>query len=77
VTCETHPVCEKHYLHHLRKTAATRWLHSGINILKIKDWLGHSSLEITQGYLDDVNPSGEDMQARIGQGGAAVNRPQV
>jgi integrase len=69
VTCETHPVCEKHYLHRLRKTAATRWLHSGINILKIKDWLGHSSLEITQGYLDDVNPSGEDVQAKIDKAG--------
>jgi len=27
------------------------------------------SLEITQQYLDDVNPSGEDMQARIDKAG--------
>jgi hypothetical protein len=52
-----------------RQTAATRWLHSGTNILKIKDWLGRSSLEITQGYLDDVNPSGEDVQAKIDKAG--------
>jgi hypothetical protein len=51
------------------QTAATRWLQSGINILKIKDWLGHSSLEITQGCLDDVNPSGEDVQAKIDKAG--------
>jgi len=44
-------------------------LQSGINILKIKDWLGHSSLEITQGCLDDVNPSGEDVQAKIDKAG--------
>ena len=69
MTCETRPVCEKHYLHRLRKTAATRWLHSGINLRQIQLWLGHSSLEVTQQYLDDVNPSGKDMQARIDKAG--------
>ena len=69
VTCETRPVCEKHYLHRLRKTAATRWLHSGINIRKIQSWLGHSSLEVTQLYLDDVSPSGDDEQSKIDKAG--------
>ena len=69
VTCETRPVCEKHYLHRLRKTAATRWLHNGINIRKIQSWLGHSSLEVTQLYLDDVSPSGDDEQSKIDKAG--------
>ena len=69
VTCETRPVCEKHYLHRLRKTAATRWLHSGINIRKIQSWLGHSSLEVTQLYLDDVSPTDDDEQSKIDKAG--------
>jgi integrase len=69
VTCETRPVCEKHYLHRLRKTAATRWLHNGINIRKIQSWLGHSSLEVTQLYLDDVSPNGDDEQSKIDKAG--------
>jgi integrase/recombinase XerD len=51
-TCETRPVCEEHYLHRLRKTAATNWLRSGFDLMKIKSWLGHKSLEVTQIYLD-------------------------
>jgi integrase/recombinase XerD len=52
VTCETHTVCDEHYLHRLRKTAATNWLRSGFDLMKIKAWLGHKSLEVTQIYLD-------------------------
>ncbi|HMI52814.1 MAG TPA: site-specific integrase [Candidatus Saccharimonadales bacterium] len=74
VTCETRPVCEKHYLHRLRKTAATRWLHNGINIRKIQSWLGHSSLEVTQLYLDDVSPSGDDEQSKIDKAGRLRQR---
>ena len=51
VSCADRPVCEKHYLHRLRKTAATRWLRSGINLLDIQNWLGHKSLETTKIYL--------------------------
>jgi integrase len=69
VTCETRPVCEKHYLHRLRKTAATRWLNHGINIRKIQSWLGHSSLEVTQLYLDDVSPNRDDEQSKIDKAG--------
>jgi len=52
MTCETHPLCEEHYLHRLRKTAATNWLRSGFDLMKIRSWLGHKSLEVTQIYLD-------------------------
>jgi integrase len=51
-TCDSRPVCEEHYLHRLRKTAATNWLRSGFDLMKIKTWLGHKSLEVTQIYLD-------------------------
>ena len=50
-TCKTRPICEEHYLHRLRKTAATNWL-SDFNLMKIKNWLGHKSLEVRQIYLD-------------------------
>jgi len=52
VTCKDRPICEEHYLHRLRKTAATNWLRSGFDLMKIKSWLGHKSLEVTQIYLD-------------------------
>jgi integrase/recombinase XerD len=52
VTCKTRPICEEHYLHRLRKTAATNWLRSGFDLMRIKNWLGHKSLEVTQIYLD-------------------------
>ena len=51
-TCESRPVFEEHYLHRLRKTAATNWLRSGFDLMKIRSWLGHKSLEVTQTYLD-------------------------
>jgi len=51
-TCKTRPICDEHYLHRLRKTAATNWLRSGFDLMKIRSWLGHKSLEVTQIYLD-------------------------
>ncbi len=59
VTCEARPVCEKHYLHRLRKTRATQWLRSGIDLMKIKTWLGHKSLAVTQIYLSDESTPDE------------------
>ena len=65
VTCATRPVCEKHYLHRLRKTAATRWLRAGVNLMDIKTWLGHQSLAVTQIYLEDSIDVDEAMQAKL------------
>ncbi len=64
VTCETRPVCEEHYLHRLRKTAATNWLRSGFDLMKIKTWLGHKSLEVTQIYLDSENAMDPEEQRK-------------
>ena len=44
-------VCEQHYLHRFRKTAATHWHNTGIPIRTIQKWLGHKSLEVTMRYL--------------------------
>lgn len=38
-------------LHDLRHTAATEWLRHGIDVLTVKEWLGHSSLAMTQRYV--------------------------
>lgn len=65
VSCENRPVCEKHYLHRLRKTAATRWLRNGINLMDIKTWLGHASLAVTQIYLEDSMDIDSAMQKKL------------
>lgn len=38
-------------LHDLRHTAATEWLRHGVDILTVQEWLGHSSLTMTQRYV--------------------------
>lgn len=55
VTCETHPVCEHHYLHRLRKTCASNWETKGVPVRTIQYMLGHKSLETTQKYLGITN----------------------
>jgi integrase/recombinase XerD len=64
-SCLTRPVCEKHYLHRLRKTCATRWLRNGINLMDIKTWLGHKSLAVTQIYLEDSTQVDEGLQSKL------------
>jgi integrase len=58
VSCKTHPECEKHYLHRLRKTRATLWQENQVPIRTVQHWLGHKSLETTQKYLG-VTDSGK------------------
>lgn len=55
VTCETHPVCQHHYLHRLRKTCASNWEANGVPVRTIQYMLGHKSLETTQKYLGIAN----------------------
>ncbi len=55
VTCKTHPVCEHHYLHRLRKTCASNWEANSIPVRTIQSMLGHKSLETTQKYLGIAN----------------------
>ena len=51
----------------LRKTAATRWLQSHIDIRTIQTWLGHKSLETTQLYLGVTGV--QDNRAKIDAAG--------
>jgi integrase/recombinase XerD len=73
ITCATRPVCTKHKLHRLRKTCATRWLQSGIDLMKIKTWLGHESLAVTQLYLDDAELTDSGIQAKVDRAGAGAS----
>ena len=68
VSCKHAAVCEKFYLHRLRKTAATRWSHNGISVRTIQAWLGHKSLETTMLYLgvQDSNKLQTNVNAAFG-----------
>ncbi len=68
VSCKHEAVCEKFYLHRLRKTAATRWSHNGISVRTIQAWLGHKSLETTMLYLgvQDSNKLQTNVNAAFG-----------
>lgn len=55
VTCKTHPVCQHHFLHRLRKTCASNWEANGVPVRTIQYMLGHKSLETTQKYLGIAN----------------------
>jgi len=68
-SCLTRPVCEKHYLHRLRKTCATRWLRQHIDLRKIQQWLGHKSLAVTQIYLEGSATVDAGLQAQLDQAG--------
>jgi len=54
-TCKTHPVCEHHYLHRLRKTCASSWEAKQVPVRTIQFMLGHKSLETTMRYLGITN----------------------
>ncbi len=55
VTCKTHPVCQHHYLHRLRKTCASNWEAKQVPVRTIQYMLGHKSLETTMKYLGITN----------------------
>ena len=55
VTCKTHPVCQHHYLHRLRKTCASNWEANGVPVRTIQYMLSHTSLETTMRYLGITN----------------------
>jgi integrase len=55
VSCKTHPVCEHHYLHRLRKTCASNWEAKQVPVRTIQFMLGHKSLETTMRYLGITN----------------------
>lgn len=66
VTCKTHPVCAKFFLHRFRKTCATNWQNAGIPVRTIQHYLGHKSLEVTQKYLGVTTPSQSQIDRAFG-----------
>jgi integrase/recombinase XerD len=67
-SCESTATCAEHYLHRLRKTAATNWLRAGFDARRIQSWLGHKSLEVTQIYLD-AGMADADERAKLDRAG--------
>ncbi|MFC1552773.1 tyrosine-type recombinase/integrase [Candidatus Latescibacterota bacterium] len=44
---------EDYHLHTFRHTFVSKVLRDGENILKLKEWLGHSSVKVTEVYVHD------------------------
>jgi integrase len=53
-------------IHCLRHTCATRLLKAGVHVEVVKEWLGHSSIEMTMRYyrfqLDDLDKARDKLQ---------------
>lgn len=49
--------------HALRHTAAVHWLRSGLEVHEVARLLGHSSIVVTQRYVDHIQ--GEELEAKI------------
>ena len=55
----------KRPVHDLRKTWATRLTRSGVDVVTVKELLGHSSLDTTMSYLRAVDPDDPRLRAQI------------
>jgi integrase/recombinase XerD len=75
-SCTKHPVCQTWIFHTFRKTYAT-WHHeSGISIMTLMDWLGHSDLETTQRYLKASNYNSPKIRSSVDHTFERVCRPK-
>ena len=56
------------HFHDLRRECASRWWDETKDIWRVSQWLGHSSIKMTQRYLalTDTRGQGADMAARLG-----------
>lgn len=52
-------------LHHARHTCASLWVMAGIDIVTVRNWLGHSSIQQTMVYSKISPEHGEDAMARF------------
>jgi integrase/recombinase XerD len=64
-------------LHKLRKTFATMHADAGVSVRTIQEWLGHSSLEVTQAYLKGHHAKSRYAQEAANRTFAALARPPI
>lgn len=55
VTCATHPVCDRWFLHKFRHTYARQALRDGMDLVTLQGQLGHKDLETTRKYLEALH----------------------
>ena len=63
VSCRTHPVCSRFYLHRFRHTYATTLLRDGVDLVSVQKLLGHKDVASTRRYLHALDS--EDLLAKI------------
>jgi len=51
-------------MHALRHTTATRLIDKGIDLYTVKEWLGHSTIQVTERYAH-LNPDKLAMAALV------------
>ena len=64
--CAEGPYCERIFLHKFRHTFATQHLRDGIDIVTLKDWLGHRDIKSTMVYLKAIRS--KDAMAKVNAG---------
>ncbi len=64
--CAEGPFCERIFLHKFRHTFATQHLRDGIDIVTLKDWLGHRDIKSTMVYLKAIRS--KDAMAKVNAG---------
>ncbi len=67
--CAEGPYCERVFLHKFRHTFATQHLRDGIDIVTLKDWLGHRDIQSTMVYLKGIRS--KDALAKVNAGEVA------
>ena len=70
LACKRAKITVLHF-HDLRREAGSRWLEGGVQLHRVRDWLGHTAIEQTSTYLKNTVRSKHDaMEAyerRIGR----------
>lgn len=62
---EDRTITEKHYWKTLRNSFITWALDDGIPSMKVKEWAGHSSIKVTEGYYSQNNDQDHGLMAQI------------
>jgi integrase/recombinase XerD len=63
--CKGHPTCQRVILHRLRKNFATMQHNAGVPTKKLQEWLRHSDLETTEGYIASSANDTPEVRAKV------------